>query len=216
MDDAARSLLDLWDVTGAMVDGLGPSDWERPLPAPGMDVLDLVVHLTGVHYGGPDRLREAVGAARGRAAVQIGDRTAGDRVLGAWCLDMCLHTHDLGLAVGAPVDLADHPGAAREACRVAVDLVPRLLVAAHGGRDCTLRLRVPDGPGLDRVVHVADGRPAPAAGTHHTDVVEVDPVAFLLLLSGRRPVDALRDEGSVRWEGEAADAFVHGARLLCG
>lgn len=214
MDDAGRSLLDLWDTTEDVLSGLRADDWARPVNALGMDVLDLAVHLTGVHYAGPARLGQAVGAARTRAAAQLLDRSAGDRVLAAWCLDMCLHTHDLGRATGRPVDLGDYPGATREACRLAVDLAPRLLVAASGPRDCTLRLRV--ACGLERVVHVADGRPAPARpGDAATDIdsVDVDPAALLLLLSGRRTVDELRADGAVRWSGETAESFVHSARL---
>lgn len=218
MQDATRSVLDLWDATDAVVGRLRPEDWSRPLALPGMDVFDLTVHLAGVHYAGPERLREAMGAARARVAAQLADRISGDRVLGAQCLDMCLHAHDLGRAVGHPVDLADHAPAALEACRLIVDVAPRLLVAATGARDSTVRLRVRgDGvaPDVERTIHVADGHLVPASATAGTaDVVDIDPVALLLLLSGRRGAETLRDEGSAHWSGDAADCFVHEARLL--
>src|SRR5690349_13890774 len=110
---------------------LTPQDWNRTLPRAGdgpTDVAELAIHLTGVHYAGPDRLRAAVGAARRRALTQLGGRTTGDPVLGAQCLDMCLHVHDLTAAVGAPTDLREHEPAAREACRLVLRVLPRLLV----------------------------------------------------------------------------------------
>lgn len=215
MDDATRSLLDLWDVTEDAVGAMAPPDWARRTPCPDMDVTDLVMHLAGVHYAGPDRLREGLVAGRARTAHRLADRTAGDRVLGAHCLDLCLHAHDLTSALGDPVDLAAHAPAALEACRLVVDVAPRLLVAALGGRDATVRLVVhgADG-GLERTIHVVEGHTAPPAGDAAADVLEVEAGALLLLLAGRRDADALEAAGAARWSGSAADAFVHRARLV--
>ncbi len=219
MDEATRSLLDLWDVTEHAVGTMAPPDWARRTPCPDMDVTDLVMHLAGVHYAGPDRLREGLVAGRARTATQLADRATGDRVLGAHCLDLCLHAHDLTSALGDPVDLADHAPAALEACRLVVDVAPRLLVAALGGRDATVRLVVRGAaslPGLERTIHVVEGHTAPpAVGAGTTvDTLEVEASALLLLLAGRRGADALEAAGAARWSGSAADAFVHRARLV--
>jgi hypothetical protein len=217
MDDATRSLLALWDVTEDAVGTMAPPDWARRTPCPDMDVTDLVIHLAGIHYAGPDRLREGLAAGRARTAHRLADRTAGDRVLGTHCLDLCLHAHDLTSALGDPVDLAAHAPAALEACRLVVDVAPRLLVAALGGRDATVRLVVhgaDGGAGLERTIHVVEGHTAPLSGGAPADVLEVEASALLLLLAGRRDADALEAAGAVRWTGSAADAFVHRARLV--
>lgn len=208
MEDATRSLLGLWDVTEALVEGIGAHDWSRPVAVPGTDVLDLAVHLTGVHYSGPDRVRHGLAAARALDAVRLADRPSGDRVLGATCLDMCLHAYDLGQALDAPIDLADHADAAMEACRLVAGVAPRLLLAATGSRDSGMRLRVrgPGGWELDRVL----GQPRGSV----TSSVEIEPAALLLVLSGRGDPDELRATGSARWSGDAADAFLRGARLF--
>ncbi|WP_433787957.1 hypothetical protein ACQPX6_14195 [Actinomycetospora sp. CA-101289] len=214
MEDATRALLGLWDVADANVRALAPGDWARTLPGAGpgpADVAELAVHLTGVHYAGPDTLRAALGAARHRAVAQLADRVAGDPVLGAQCLDMCLHVHDLTAALGAPADLRDHEPAAREACRLVLRVLPRLLVAAVGADDATLRLAVRAGD--DRAVHVSHGHVVPADGDT-VDAVEIDPGGLLLLLTGRLDAESLRAAGALDWSGPAADAFVHRARLL--
>ena len=215
MDDATRALMGLWDVAGENVRGLGAEDWARPLPGAGVgpaDVAELAVHLTGVHYAGPETLREAVAAARHRAETQLAGRTSGDPVLGAQCLDMCLHVHDLTAALGAPADLRDHEPAAREACRLVLRVLPRLLVAAVGADDATLRVAVRLGD--DRAVHVTHGTVVPGRAGDTADAVEIDPGGLLLLLAGRRDAESLRAAGALDWSGPVADAFVHRARLL--
>jgi hypothetical protein len=215
VEDATRALLGLWDVADANVRSLAPDDWGRPLPGAGAgpaDVAELAIHLTGVHYAGPETLRAALGAARHRALTQLADRRAGDPVLGAQCLDMCLHVHDLTAALGAPADLRDHEPAAREACRLVLRVLPRLLVAAVGAGDATLRLAVRAGD--DRAVHVTHGTVVPGGTDGGADAVEIDPGGLLLLLTGRRDAESLRAAGALDWSGPAADAFVHRARLL--
>lgn len=215
MEDATRALLGLWDVADENVRSLAPADWARPLPDTGAgpaDVAELAIHLTGVHYAGPETLRAALGAARHRALTQLGDRVAGDPVLGAQCLDMCLHVHDLTAALGAPADLRDHEPAAREACRLVLRVLPRLLVAAVGAGDATLRLAVRAGD--DRAVHVTHGAVVPGGTDEAADAVEIDPGGLLLLLTGRRDAESLRAAGALDWSGPVADAFVHRARLL--
>ncbi|PVZ11850.1 hypothetical protein [Actinomycetospora cinnamomea] len=226
MDDATRAVLELWDVAEEAVDGLAPEDWSRPAPGAEPTVGDLVAHLAGVHadthYAAPDRQRASLADARRRTALAIDGRHAGDRVLGAHCLDLCLHAHDLTTALGAPVDLGEHPAAALEACRLIVDVAPRLLVAALGPRDATVRLvvRRPDGAAGEhptafaRTVHIVGGRCAGPAPHTAPDVVEVDADALLLLLAGRRPAESLAADGAAAWSGTAADAFVHRARLV--
>ncbi|HSK59344.1 MAG TPA: hypothetical protein VK935_09855 [Actinomycetospora sp.] len=214
MEDATRALLGLWDVADENVRSLAPDDWARPLPGAGAgpaDVAELAIHLTGVHYAGPETLRAAVGAARHRAETQLAGRTTGDPVLGAQCLDMCLHVHDLTAALGAPADLREHDAAAREACRLVLRVLPRLLVATVGAEDAVLRLAVRAGD--DRAVHVTHGTVVPG-GTHAAaDAVEIDPGGLLLLLAGRADAESLRAAGALDWSGPAADAFVHRARL---
>ncbi|HWN29715.1 MAG TPA: hypothetical protein VNP37_22315 [Actinomycetospora sp.] len=215
MEDATRALLGLWDVADENVRALAPGDWARPLPGAGTgpaDVAELAIHLTGVHYAGPETLRAALGAARHRALTQLADRAVGDPVLGAQCLDMCLHVHDLTAALGAPADLRDHEPAAREACRLVLRVLPRLLVAAVGAGDATLRLAVRAGD--DRAVHVTHGAVVPSGTDEAADAVEIDPGGLLLLLTGRRDAESLRAAGALDWSGPVADAFVHRARLL--
>lgn len=226
MDDATRAVLELWDVAGEAVDRLEPADWSRPAPGAEPTVGDLVAHLAGVHadthYAGRDRQQASLADARRRAALALHGRHSGDRVLGAHCLDLCLHAHDLTTALGDPVDLGEHPAAALEACRLIVDVAPRLLVAALGPREATVRLvvRRPDGvegahaTAFARTVHVVGGRRTGPVPDDAPDVVEVDADALLLLLAGRRPAESLAAVGAATWSGTAADAFVHRARLV--
>ncbi|GAA4914168.1 hypothetical protein EV188_11019 [Actinomycetospora succinea] len=221
MDDATQAVLELWDVAEDAVAGLDAEDWTRPAPGPEPTVGDLVAHLAGEHGGtrfaGPEQLQSSLAGARRRTALRLDGRPPGDRERSADCLDLCLHAHDLTTALAAPVDLADHADATVEACRLVIDMAPRLLVAALGARDATVRLvvRRPDAgrtAALERTVHVVGGR-CTGPTDAFPDVVEIDADALLLLLAGRRRAEALAAAGSATWSGEAADAFVHRARL---
>jgi len=215
MEDAARSLLDLWDLAERTVDELDAADWARPLPVgvPGpVDVAELTLHLAGLHYATTDAVRAGLAAARRRAALRLLGHRAGDPELGAQCLDMCLHVHDLLAALGRRADLAGHEGAAREACHLVMGCLPRLLVAAVGGDDTTLRVVV-RGDDHIRDVHVARGAVVPGRAPRCADRLDTEPAALVLLLAGRRDADDLRAEGVLSWSGPVADAFVHRARL---
>jgi hypothetical protein len=218
MDDATRALLRLWDATDDAVAGLHQTDWTRPLapsgaPAAvasavldtgGTDVADLVAHLTGVHYAGPDRLREALATAHERAERSVLTSAPSGRVLQAQCLDMCLHAHDLHEALDLELDPAVAAPAAVAACRLVSGFVPRLLVRT-GARAACLRLVVRDGPDgavvIDRLVRVGEG-------TVPTAEVDADAEAFLLLLAGRRSARELADAGRVLWSGRTAESLV--------
>lgn len=219
MHDAARALLRLWDVTDDLVGGLHDDEWSRPLvpsgsPAAvasaaldtgGTDVTDLVTHLTGVHYAGPERLREALAQAHYRAERAVRTSAPSGRALEAQCLDMCLHTHDLHEALGLELDADAMAPAAVEACRLASALVPRLLTRT-GARPTCLRLLVRTGPGgpveIDRTVRVGAGPAAPVGE------IDAEAGAFLLLLAGRRSAAELADQGRVTWSGRGAECLV--------
>ncbi|MDD7964766.1 hypothetical protein [Actinomycetospora lemnae] len=219
--DTAAAVLGLWESAEDAVDGMAADDWTRDAPGPEPTVGDLVAHLAGehggVHYAAPARLRSSLAGARHREALRMAGLDAGDPVLGASCLDLCLHAHDLRTALGLPVDLAEHAPAVLAAARLVVDLAPRLLVAAVGPRAASVRLvvRAPgdDAAVLDRTVHVVDGHPAAPDRDTPPDVVDVDADALLLLLAGRRPAEALAADGAAAWSGPAADALVHRAPL---
>lgn len=219
MDDATRALLRLWDVTDDAVAHLDADDWALPLVPSGSpsavasavlgtggrDVTDLVTHLTGVHYVGPERLREALAEAHDRAERSALSSALSGRVLEAQCLDMCLHTHDLYEALGIELDPDVAGPAALEACRLVSEFVPRLLARSASRATC-LRLLVRARPGgpveIDRTVRVGDGPAVPTAE------VDADADAFLLLLSGRRPATDLAAQGRVTWSGRTAASLV--------
>jgi hypothetical protein len=219
MDDATRALLRLWDATDEVVSGLHDDDWSRPLvpsgsPAAvasaaldtgGTVVTDLVTHLTGVHYAGPEQLREALARAHDRAERAVHASAPSGRELEAQCLDMCLHTHDLHEALGLELDTDAVAPAALEACRLASAFMPRLLVRT-GARPTCLRLlvrAVPGGPvEIDRTIRVGDGPALPTAE------IDAEAEAFLLLLAGRRTAGELADRGRVRWSGRSAECLV--------
>ena len=99
MDEATRALLGLWDVAGENVRrARGADDWARPLPTPAPGLRRRRArdppHRRALRRARP-AARGPSRAARHRAETQLADRTAGDPVLGAHCLDMCLHVHDL-------------------------------------------------------------------------------------------------------------------------
>ncbi len=219
MDDAVRALLRLWDVTDDAVAHLEAADWARPLvpsgsPAAvasaaldtgGTDVTDLVTHLSGVRYAGPDRLREALGEAHDRAERSFRCSAPSGGELEAQCLDMCLHTHDLYAAIGLELDADAVAPAAVEACRLVSALLPRL-VTRTGTRPTCLRLLVRAWPGgpveIERTVRLGTG---PALATAEVDA-EAD--AFLLLVAGRRSAAELAEQGRVSWHGRSAETLV--------
>jgi hypothetical protein len=219
MHDATRALLRLWDATDDAVAHLDAEDWARPLvpsgspgavaaavmDTGGTDVTDLVTHLTGVHYAGPDRLREALAEAHDRAERAALSAEPSGRVLEAQCLDMCLHTHDLHEALGIELDPDLAGPAALEACRLVSEFVPRLLARSSSRATC-LRLLVRARPGgpveIDRTVRVGDGAAVPTAE------VDADADALLLLLAGRRPAGELAGQGRVAWSGRTAASLV--------
>ncbi|WP_433800604.1 hypothetical protein [Actinomycetospora sp. CA-084318] len=211
MDDATRALLELWDTTEDTVDGLGPADWGRPLARTdraracaaldtgGTDVTDLVVHLGGVHYLGPDRLRAALATAHARAGHQLTHAAPHGEELAAQCLDMCLHTHDLLAALDRELDADEAGPAAAQACRLVVGMIPRLLARTPEPRASALRIvvrSVPAGP-------VVVDRAFPTTGRRAPEVLEADAVALLLALSARRSVGELR--GRVVCDGPTAE-----------
>jgi hypothetical protein len=218
LDEQIRSLIALWDTTAAHVAELDDTDWGRPVAdgVPGSDVTGLVTHLTGVHYAGPDRLREAIGTVHDHAVGTLRSTPPSARVLAAQCLDMCLHTHDLSAAARQPFDLETSEAAALAACRLVIPMTPRLLVAA-GARDAAVRLVVRPGadraPVVDRTVRVHDGAPSTDPDDGGSDTVDVTAAALLLVLAGRADADALAARGLASWSGGTAERFVHRARL---
>src|ERR1700761_5947959 len=150
-DDAARSLLDLWNGVAGTVAALVPADLARSTPDPATDVGALGAHLAGPP--GPGSLAARVTAARDDAARRLAGRTAGDRVLGAHCLALWVHAHDLAAALPAGpspgrADPARHTPVAVEAARLVADLAPRLVERGSPAP----RLVVRDATGSGRVV----------------------------------------------------------------
>jgi hypothetical protein len=197
MDDATRALLDLWDTTEDTVEALAAPDWNRPLARTdraraaavldtgGTVVADLVTHLGGVHYAGPDRLRAALVTAHARAGRQLVHAAPRGGELAAQCLDMCLHTHDLLAALGRDLDRDEAGPAAAAACRLVVGMIPRLLAHVPEPRASSLRVVVrTDRRVIDHVV--------PTTGAGAPETLEADAVALLLVLSGRRVPAELR------------------------
>ncbi len=206
MDDAARSLLDLWNGVVGTVAALAPADLARSTPDPAMDVGALGAHLAGLP--GPGSLAARVTAARDDATRRLAGRTAGDRVLAAHCLDLWVHAHDLAAALPAGpspgrADPARHTPVAVEACRLVADLAPRLV--GPGSAAPRLVVREATGPGrvvLDR-----------ALGASATDTLEIEARALLLLVTGRADPETLWTQGVARWSGAGAAAFVDHVRL---
>jgi hypothetical protein len=237
MDGPAEALVALWDRIADAVPALDTDDRVRPTGCPGTDVTGLTAHLAGAHWAGPERVRQALAAARDGAVRRVGSRPSGDRVLGADCLDLWVHAHDLDTATRAPLDLVRADAVALEACRLVVDLAPRLLRlpgdpgTPAGALHVVVRRPGQDGTALVRTLGVgggcrADGAPSTArpgarpavldegaVPTGATSTLEIDPDALLLLLTGRRSAATLRAEGAADWSGGPAAAFVAHARL---
>ncbi|MDL5155143.1 hypothetical protein [Actinomycetospora termitidis] len=210
MDGATRSLLELWDTTEDVVDGLAAPDWTRPLgrtdraracaalDTGGTDVADLVTHLTGGHPTDPDRMREELAAAHVRAGRELTHAAPRGEALAAQCLDMCLHTHDLLAALDRDLDPDEAEPAAVQACRLVVGTLPRLLACTPELRASSLRVVVRAGDGAAVI-----DRSFPTTGHGAAETLEADAVAMVLLLAGRRRVMELRD--LVAWDGPTAE-----------
>ncbi|HEY0485298.1 MAG TPA: maleylpyruvate isomerase N-terminal domain-containing protein [Mycobacteriales bacterium] len=226
MTDSVRAVLPLWDRVIALAEQVSPADWSRPTPDPGLDVRGVVSHvavapptrspaqlLEELH-----RAREAYLAHLAAAERHLHGHAHGhhrhhghDRALGAACLDLYVHSHDLASALGVPVDLEEDSAAVREAYRYVLDLAPKLFTVRAGARaGDTLRLGVPGGH--EEVAALpsrhGDGRPA-TDGT-----VTATPAALVLLLAGRGDPGLWRARGALEWSGESGEAFVARARLL--
>lgn len=209
MDDVTRALLELWDTTEDTVEGLCPADWARPLARSeraracaaldtgGTDVTDLVTHLGGVHYVGPEQLQEALVAAHVRAGRQLTHAAPHGDELAAQCLDMCLHTHDLLAALDRELDRDEAEPAAAAACRLVVGTVPRLLARVPEPRASALRLVVRTASGV-----VID-RTFPTTGHGAPETLEADAVALVLVLAARRTAAEL--SGRIAWDGPTAE-----------
>jgi hypothetical protein len=221
--DAARSAIGLWDTVVGLVERLAPDDWSRPTPERDVDVRGLVVHLTTTGIPHPrgtssETLVAQLADARDAQARRLLDlataataaERAGDvhsrerRLLGASCVDMLVHTHDLAAATGAEMDLEDTP-ATVEACRYLLPMASQLMCGATGPTDPSgVRLEV---IGLGTV-------PPSSTGVDDRDVVTTTPAALVLLLSARADVDGWRRRGLLSWTGPHGAAFVRQARLL--
>lgn len=212
----------LWDGLVVRAEALQDEDWSLPTQDRDMDVRDLVVHLatTGAARASPRgtagllrELRETRDQARSRlvSLASTAEAAAGlegnrdRRLLGAHCLDLVVHCHDLAAAVGERLDLVDSPAAA-EACRYVLPMAERLLARRAGnGLAAAPRLEV------GRSVTGGPGTPWPG---QEEAVVTATPAALVLLLSGRSDPDEWRRRGALTWSGEAAESFVRRVRLF--
>jgi uncharacterized protein (TIGR03083 family) len=109
------------------------------------------------------------------------------------CVEGVVHAWDLGTAL----DRADLVHS--DALRIAVRALADVLAARHPGRTVEVRLPGPSGTAVQCVEGPRHTRGTPP------NVVETDPLTFLLLATGRRSwVEAL-DSGAVRASGQRAD-----------
>lgn len=233
MDDAAKAVEDLWDRVVALAERIGPAEWSRPTPCPDLDVKGVVAHVAttpgpGVRAGAtPERLVAELRAARAREAARVaaltgadttgrGDGASTERVLGAACLDLWVHAHDLSVALGEPVDLDEDSPAVAEACRYLLRFTPQLFAARSGADDgAALQIALRGPVDHDAALEVRDARGRwrnGAAGAAHA--VSATPAAFILLLSGRGEPEQWRGLGALEWSGDGGEAFVHSARLF--
>jgi hypothetical protein len=257
MTDAARAVLTLWDRVIALAEQAQPLDWTRPTPDPDMTVRDVVSHVaagTAIPAGPrvpPAELVEGLRLARAEYEARLAavarhhrrheeqhdephDATHLRRQLGATCLDLYVHAHDLSTALGVPVDLDDDSPAVTEACQYLLGLTPHLFAGragAHEGQ--TLRVGLPGMAERGPVLAAADGATVTVAGgrglwrpdataegqpdgtdTDGAGVVTAKPAAFVLLLAGRGDPAQWRDRGALEWSGDSGEAFVRKARLF--
>jgi hypothetical protein len=234
MTDSVQAVLPLWDRVIALAEQAGPRDWTRPTPEPGMLVRDVVSHVASgvpVPARTPEHLLEGLRRAREAYLAHLAaaeqhlhghphhghHQQRHDHALGAACLDLYVHAHDLASALHVPVDLDDDSPAVREACHYLLHLAPKLFTVRAGAQEGdTLRLGVPG-------AEAADGRWATVEGLATatrldrpaTDgSVTAKPAALVLLLAGRGDPGHWRARGALEWSGESGEAFVRRARLL--
>ncbi|HEV7826994.1 MAG TPA: maleylpyruvate isomerase N-terminal domain-containing protein [Mycobacteriales bacterium] len=224
MTDSVRAVLPLWDRVIALAEGASPTDWSRPTPDPGLDVRGVVSHVAvAPPAGAPAQLLEGLHRAREAYLAHLAHaelhlhghghhhRHGQDRALGAACLDLYVHAHDLAGALGVPVDLDEDSPAIREACRYVMGLAPKLFTVRAGAQaGDTLRLGVPGA--LAEVAALPSRRGEERPATDGT--VTATPVALVLLLAGRGDPGLWRARGALEWTGESGEAFVTKARLL--
>jgi hypothetical protein len=221
--DPAGSAAGLWDRVVALAERLEPADWSRPTPDADLTVRDVVEHVAGPSAPGPGasllvRLRRAreMGVAVGIEPARGSTRNGPSHlVLGAACLDLYVHLHDLTMATDAPVDLEERSAEVEDASRQALRYAPYLFAAAGAADGQTLSLRLQGVPALDAGLAVRGGRGVWVPGEDRADgVVTATPAALILLLAGRADPRALRRRGTLEWSGAAGDTFVHRARLF--
>jgi hypothetical protein len=214
------AVLSLWDRVIALAEQAGATDWTRPTPDPEMTVRDVVSHVaagTAVGRAGtPDQLVEGLRLARAAHAERLAADAAAahgpghpHHAIGASCLDLYVHAHDLSTALGVPVDLDEDSPAVREACRYLLHLAPRLLAVRAGAQaGDTLRVGLPGDETQVTVGSTELWRPDCADGS-----VTATPAALVLLLAGRGDPGHWRARGALDWSGSSGEAFVRKARL---
>jgi hypothetical protein len=225
MTEPATPVLELWDRVIALAEQAAPTDWTRPTPDPDMTVGDVVTHVAaGAPLLGrsPAELLDGLRLAREAYASRVtlaepGHHVRDDRALGASCLDLYVHAHDVATALRIPVDLDDDSPAVAAACRYLMHLAPKLMTARVGAQEGdAVRLALPGvgdglataGPRLWR----PDSEDADADPDDGTVVAK--PAAFVLLLAGRGDPGHYRARGALDWSGASGEAFVRKARLF--
>lgn len=221
--DAADSVMDLWDRVVALAEQVKPDDWSRPIPCLDLSVRGLVAHVataTGANGADPSAqlLAELKAAREAQAARMMALTGHQDRVLGASCLDMWVHTYDLATALDRPVDLDEDSPAVAEASRYLMRFAPQLFARGTAGEDgatLTIDMHGPLQHTATLALQGGRGLWSPdAARARDGDTVTATPAAFVLLLSGRGEPERWRDLGMLQWSGAGGAAFVHNARLF--
>jgi hypothetical protein len=215
-----QAVLSLWDRVIDLAERAGATDWARPTPDPEMTVRDVVSHVasgtaTG-RTGTPEQLVQGLRLARAAHAERLAADAAAahgpghvHHAVGASCLDLYVHAHDLSTALGVPVDLDEDSPAVREAAHYLLHLAPRLLALRAGARaGDTLRVGLPGDETQLTVGREELWRPDGAEGS-----VTATPAALVLLLAGRGDPGHWRARGALDWSGPSGEAFVQKARL---